>query len=226
MEASGSSTSVGSSGGSRKRGFEEADGLVEPTETNPLGLAESVLPHGQKYRVITMEPHTFGDVVAEPDLDMLRKMAQIWLAFNSSKKTLKMYVVYDERDQSYEVIFECPPDQALSFEFLSCLYRVNPMLIVAGPYFDAERNLLEDGTIDVVKTVAIRYASYRRRFLTIKNTMLMMYETEATVVRTSDHVKGADGRPAKRLRTLNTVYMPAADGALPLSGSAPAPSKQ
>lgn len=156
------------------------EGMLPPgTPTNELRVPQTTQP----YRIIVPPRMTFADVVAVPDLDMLRKIAQVVFYFYTTPKTINVCVSYDLNDRAYEVTFVCPREARISQDFLASIYCICPMLVTAKPYISAARSAHPTtGEIVVTQNVSLRFASYRRPCVTIPDTGLLMWNTQSTYV--------------------------------------------
>jgi hypothetical protein len=151
---------------------------------NPLGIQSEPGVRSQPYRVITAKATTFEDEVLPPDIDVLRKFAQVSFYFYPSKRVAMIYVTADHEDASYEVTFAYPAtpgaSRAIAYEFVRTLYRVCPILILKRPELDASIVRLEDdGPPEIVRTVTLRYASYKRPQLAMLESAMVLHEIES-----------------------------------------------
>jgi hypothetical protein len=190
-----------------------ADDAVPATVENPLGLAAAAGPRGQKYRLVTAHGISLEDVVAAPDLPLLRKFVRTSFEFYPMKRTALIYVTHDAVDCAYELTFAYPPppdkQTEIAYDFLDALCRVAPLFVVKRPAFDASNTVLDGGVAaELVRTVSLRFASHRRQTNRVRDTVVLLYETETGELDLSPFALEHDGRDAKRRR----LDAPAASG--------------
>lgn len=172
-------------------------GLPAATPDNPLRIPATRVP----YRIIVPPKMTFADVVAVPDRDMLRKMAQVVFYFYKTARTIYVYVSYDAVDRAYEVTFSCPRDIRVDLDFIGSVYTICPMLVTRQPWVKAARGPNPTtGEVQVTQNLSLRFASYRRQYLTLVDTSLLMWRTKATYIPSEDEADLV--RPTKRVPTL------------------------
>lgn len=166
------------------------DDVVEPTATNPLGI-----PGAPPYQIIFVKNQQLHDVVDPEDLDYVRKLTQVAWRFYKGKRTAKMYISYDEADCAYEITWGFPgADTEVTHDIHNILYKINPMFVKKRswtlPYADEHNELGQ--------TLSIRVASHRCKTFRIKETHLMLWETEETITVLSED--RPDSRSSKRAK--------------------------
>lgn len=176
---------------------ETAPGLPPSMPTNELRIPHTT----QAYRIIVPPRMTFADVVDVPDIDMLRKIAQVVFYFYTTPKTINVCVSYDASDRAYEVTFSCPKEARISQDFLTSIYCICPMLVTRKPCINAARGPSPiTGEILITQNVSLRFASYRRAYLTIPDTSLLIWSTQSTYVPSEEEADIV--RPTSRQSTL------------------------
>jgi hypothetical protein len=173
------------------------NGLPPATADNPLQIPMHSVP----YRIVVPHKTTFADVVDVPDRDMLRKMAQVVFYFYKTSRTISMAVSYDQGDRAYEVTFSCPRDILIDLDFIGSIYAVCPLLVTRQPWIRAARAPSPTtGEMQVTQNLSLRFASYRRQYLTLTDTSLLIWRTKTTYVAAEDEADLV--RPTKRAPTL------------------------